>query len=550
MNNLLKKHFFKVILILVLAVSFFLRFYQLGVNPPSLDWDEASLGYNAYSILKTGADEYGNKLPLSIRSFDDYKPALYVYLDVPSVAVLGLNEVGTRFPSAALGFLSVVVIYFLTKEIFNTFDKDKKEKLGLLAAFFFGISPWALQFSRAAFEGNIGVFFFLFGFWLFLRAIKNPKLVFVSAISFVLSMYCYHSFRLVVPLFAFFCLIFYWKEIFAQKKYYLTSVIFALVLCIPIVLSFFGSSGSASRLSMVSIFSDPNTLGSSVNELQYDKSHGDLVGEILHNRRVVYSLAVAKAYFDQWNPDFLFFHGDGGRQHHAVDMGMLYLWDLPFILLGVYALLNRRNRAVLLLIVMFLIAPLPAAVSTGSPHPVRAIMMSPAFSIFTAVGIFFLFFNESKIKRKALLLIVTLLLALNFAYYLHQYYVHTPVEYGDFWQYGNKQAVVDAKSLETKYQKIIFTYKYDQPYIYYLFYNKIDPSWYQKHWDYLGTGQVERMRRIIGKYEFRDINWSQDSQLKNTLLIGSPDEIPANAKGLIDTINFPNGNVAYRIVGI
>ena len=112
MINFFKKHAFKILLVLVLCLSLFLRFYKINVNPPSLDWDEASLGYNAYSILRTGADEYGNKLPLSIRSFDDYKPAAYVYLDVPSVAVFGLNEFGTRFPSAFLGFLSVVLFIF------------------------------------------------------------------------------------------------------------------------------------------------------------------------------------------------------------------------------------------------------------------------------------------------------------------------------------------------------------------------------------------------------------------------------------------------------
>lgn len=548
MINFFKKHAFKILLVLVLCLSLFLRFYKINVNPPSLDWDEASLGYNAYSILRTGADEYGNKLPLSIRSFDDYKPAAYVYLDVPSVAVFGLNEFGTRFPSAFLGFLSVVVIYFLTKEIFANLEKDKAKKLGIIAAFFFGVSPWALQFSRAAFEGNVGVFFFLLGFWLFLKAIKNPKLIFLSAISFILSMYSYHSFRVVTPLFVFFGLLIYWKEIFASKKYYLVAAVLGLILCLPILLSFVGTSGSGSRLSMVSIFSDPNALGNSVNELQYDKTHGDKLAVLFHNRRVVYALAAAKSYFDQWNPDFLFFHGDGGRQHHAVDMGMLYLWDLPFILLGIHAILNRRNKGILLLLAMFLIAPLPSAVATGSPHPVRAIAMSPTFSIFAAAGIFFLATNLTKF-RKTLLLIIALLFIFNFAYYLHQYYVDTPVEYGDFWQYGNKQAVLEAKTLETKYQKIIFTYKYDQPYIYYLFYNKIDPAWYQTHWDNLGTGQVERMHRVIGKYDFRNIDWGKDSQLKNTLLIGSPDEIPANAKGLIDTIYFPNGNVAYRIVG-
>lgn len=244
----------KICLVIILALSFFLRFYKLNVNPPSLDWDEASLGYNAYSILKTGADEYGNRLPLSFRSFDDYKPPVYVYLDVPSIAVFGLNETGVRFPSALFGFLSVVVVYFLVKQIFETFENDKKEKLALISAFFWGVSPWSLQFSRAAFEANVGLFFFLLGFWLFLKALRNPKLVIVSVVSFVLSVYSYHSFRLIVPLFAVGCLVYFWKEVWHSKKYYLVAFVVALLACLPIALSFVGSSGSAARLSMVSLF--------------------------------------------------------------------------------------------------------------------------------------------------------------------------------------------------------------------------------------------------------------------------------------------------------
>ena len=82
----IRKVFFFIVLLAI-----FLRFYQLGKNPPHLNWDEAALGYNAYSLLSTGRDEYGKSFPLSFRSFDDYKPPLYVYLTIPSVAVFGLN---------------------------------------------------------------------------------------------------------------------------------------------------------------------------------------------------------------------------------------------------------------------------------------------------------------------------------------------------------------------------------------------------------------------------------------------------------------------------
>src|SRR3989344_7737190 len=158
---LFKKNIYLIILTFVFLLAFFLRFYNLGSNPPSLTWDEASLGYNAYSILKTGADEYGNKLPLSIRSFDDYKPPLYVYLTIPFVALFGLSEFSVRLPSAIIGALSVIVIYFLVKEFLQRWDKKHQELIALVSALFLAISPWQLQFSRGAFEGNIGIFFYI-----------------------------------------------------------------------------------------------------------------------------------------------------------------------------------------------------------------------------------------------------------------------------------------------------------------------------------------------------------------------------------------------------
>jgi len=90
----------KYLLVLILFIAALLRLGNLGGNPPGLTPDEAALGYNAYSILKTGRDEYGQILPVVFKSFGDYKPELYVYLTVPSVAIFGLTEFAVRFPSA------------------------------------------------------------------------------------------------------------------------------------------------------------------------------------------------------------------------------------------------------------------------------------------------------------------------------------------------------------------------------------------------------------------------------------------------------------------
>lgn len=543
--------FSNIIFLLILMVSVFLRFYQLGVNPPSLDWDEASIGYNAYSVLQTGADEYGNRFPLSFRSFDDYKPPVYVYLSVPSVALFGLNEFAVRLPAALIGIGAVAVVYLLVKEILLNWDKNKRECIALASAFFLAISPWHLQFSRAAFEGNVGMFFLILSLLFFFKSLKNKYLYLPFSASFVLSIYSYHSFRLVNPILLLVLLTLFYKQLIKQKILFVIALIIIVVFSAATYISFFSPSGSGARLSMVAVFSDPTLQMESAKNIVNAKKNNDFFGEIINNRRLIFIPTIIKGYFDHFNFDFLFLHGDGGVQHHAYNMGMLYLWDFPFIILGIIFLLKKIDKRILLLFILFLLAPIPAAITTGTPHPVRAIAMIPGFQIFSAVG--FILISLVILRRKYKPVIVTIgvviiiSLALNIKYYLKSYYISTPIKYGYFWQYGYKQALSYAKKNEERFENIIMTYGYDQPYIYYLFYNKINPIWYQKNWDYNGNGEADRFKRIIGKYTFRNIEYSKDINIKNTLFIGTPKEIPDSAT-VIRTIKFPDGKVAFKIV--
>lgn len=143
-------------LIAIIFIATILRFWDLGSNPPGLFVDEVSNGYNAYSILKTARDEYGNFLPLTFRAFGDYNPALSVYTLVPSIALFGLNDFAVRFPSAIFGVFTVLLTYFLAYQIL----KDQKIALG--ASFLLAISPWHLQFSRYDHEANFMLFL---AFW-------------------------------------------------------------------------------------------------------------------------------------------------------------------------------------------------------------------------------------------------------------------------------------------------------------------------------------------------------------------------------------------------
>src|SRR5690242_10066181 len=91
----------------IVLLALILRFYQLGSNPPSLNWDEAAWGYNAYALGIDGRDEFGVLLPYKyIESFGDFKPPLYAYLTILPVKLFGLTEFATRFASAAFGTLT------------------------------------------------------------------------------------------------------------------------------------------------------------------------------------------------------------------------------------------------------------------------------------------------------------------------------------------------------------------------------------------------------------------------------------------------------------
>ena len=92
----------------IVFLGFVLRFYALDKIPASLNPDEASLGYTAFSLLTTGADEHGKFLPLALKSFGDWKLPGYPYFSIIPVLIFGLNSFSTRFVSAIAGIFAVL----------------------------------------------------------------------------------------------------------------------------------------------------------------------------------------------------------------------------------------------------------------------------------------------------------------------------------------------------------------------------------------------------------------------------------------------------------
>ena len=531
-------------LLLIVVLATILRFYQLGQNPPSLDWDETAHGYNAYSILKTGRDEYGYRLPLSFRSFDDYKPPIYTYLVVPSIAVFGLNDFAVRFPSAFLGVLAVLFSYLMVYELF------KNRKIALLAAFFLAISPWHLQFSRVAFETNSAVFWSVLGTWAFLKGLRSQKIkmtcwMSLAALAFGANLFMYHNARVFIPIFTLILFLLFKDKLLQNLKYLVIPLIIVaifIITLIPIIASIAGQM----RFKGTTIFADVSPQFRASQLISQDEQAGQLViGRILHNRRFVYVPILIENYLSHLKPTYLFFTADMDR-HHAPQVGLLYLWDLPFILVGIYFLIKNRFdiKSKIIIFWWFLIAPIASAATWGVPHSLRSEIYLPTFQIFAAVGIYYIFLVTK--KNKLFISFAFLLLIINFLFYLHQYYVHMPIEYSKAWLYGRKEAALFTESIKDKYDRVIVSTKVDQPHEFWLYYLKYNPQKYLAEGGTVSGGFLED-RNKFDKYFFKPIDFDKQQKEAKTLFVGLPSDFPSNINAL-KVINYLNGEAAIYVV--
>ena len=563
----MKKKYVWIILIGIIILAAVLRLWQLGNIPPSPDWDEVALGYDAYSIIHTGRDEFGKFLPVVLRSFDDYKPALYAYLTIPSILMFGLNVFAVRLPSAVFGILSVLATYFLVKELFSTSSKEilntkykilNTEALALLSALLMAISPWSIQFSRVGFESNVGNVLNILTALFFIKGLKKPWMLFLSAFFAGSAIYVYQSEKVFTPLLVLVLALIYRKQLFSLSKKYLVSVVLlGLIVVLPMGLYIVTNRAALLRVTGTSIFSyQTELLKSDIQKLQRDQANNDKLGLILDNRRVIYAVTIVSGYISHFDPNWLFITGDISR-HHAPNVGILYLFEFSLILIGIYQLLfgNFNKKTKFTVFALFLIAPIPASITTGVPHAVRTLNFLPTWQIFAALGIVTTIQLLSNVKLKKLNLKILYIIGilyfmfsvLNFVYYLNQYFVQQNYYSSQDWQYGYQQAVDEVLLVKDKYKEIIISDKQpmDKSYMFFLFYLKYSPQSYQKIGE--SSSGSFAAHHSFGRYTFRPIDWQKDSLRRNVLYIGNPDEIPEGAA--MKTINNLDGTPAMRIAG-
>lgn len=554
-------------LLLIVILAFALRFELLSFVPPSLNWDEVSHGYNAYSILKAGRDEWGVSFPTIFRAYGDYKLPVYIYVTAVSEFFLGLNEVAVRIPSVIAGVATVFFTYLLVRQL------TRNKTISLISAFLVAVEPWDLLISRFASEANLSLSLIVAGTYFFVLGLKRKSWIFVfSMICFGLSVWTYNSARIFTPLFLIGLVVVFRDKvrgIFKNRKLCLFSLVAVALFFIPMFIQLIMPSGSA-RYQWVQILNQGSI--NKITDLRNNSTLPLMLKRVVFNKATYFASVFVTNYFSHFTPQFLFIKGGSDYQFNLPNWGLLYFVDAPFFIVGlIYLFKNlKKEKFSQIIFLWLLLGPVAASLTSESPHTLRDIVSLPAPMLVTAVGVytFFTWVYKRFQKESGKLIFVVLVIAYVFILgsSIETYGKKLLFDYRDTyswsWQYGYKEAVSYIKENYRKYDKIVITKKYGEPHEFLLFFWPWSPESYrndprlvrffQTNWYW-----VDRFDKFYfvndweiphdkGVFVLESKKEDVDCQGVKCLLVTSPGNFP-KGWSLKETINFLNGKPAFEI---
>ncbi len=566
----------KISLGLVLILAIFIRIWKIDKVPVSLFGDELDVGYQAYSIIKTGRDYMGNPFPLHFHSLAEWRTPLYLYGSIPTVYLFGISPLGVRLPAAIFGVLGVLAMYLLVRQVLKGVSHNAS-LIAIVASFLLAISPWHIQYSRAAFEVTELLFLLLLGIYFFLRSIeKNGAGLWLSVLFLILTAWTYSTAKLFTPLFMATIFLIFRDRIFSFPRMALfKAMAIGVVFGIPLIYStLFG--GGAQRFNYLSIFTDPTMEGdvgfARLNDAQVRARYGGgviskAVSRIIHNKYTFWGERIIDNYFSAFSFDFFFIRGDINLRHSIEGMGQFYKADIIGMLLGIvfFFFFFKGRKMVALILFWILIGVIPSSITRdGANHATRLILILPPFIFLISYGLVEAYARISKSTPKYSTIFVVALIVLmagNFLFYQHNYWVHNPWYSERWWHAGFKETFDEIRKVEANYDKIIISNANEPPLIFFLAWNHYPPEVFQKGLDeeYIsGFGLLKK----TGKYYFGQIGeegfyslpkYIQKGMLYvavqrevNTNLIMEPSKVPAGLK-LVKAISYPSGEPAYYL---
>ncbi len=470
--------------LLVLLAAAALRLVFLDAHPPGFFRDEADKGYTTYLLLEEGCDSTGRPYPLFVRSLRIATSALYQYIDIPFVALLGLNEYAVRLPAALAGCGAVLAVWLLAYRWWGM-------RAVFFVALFLAFSPWHVLLSRWANQSILLTLWIPLGVYAFDRFVdaERPNAKFLwgglTSLAFALALYTYAPARLFVPLLLIGLVVLSFHST-GRWSWHVYPLCLIGLLTIPLAHHVLFESGeSALRFRVISIFG-----ASTVWEMMY---------------------LFVKNYLAHLSPGFLFFGGDSNPRHSIGFPGQIQIYLLPLILLGLWHCFRRRGRTERFLLLWFFLFPVAAACTVeGIPHALRSVFGLPVLQLMAVCGIQGLGekpFSEWKPRNMRFarigwgiltmgLIVLFLLVCFHPATY--------PARSALYWQYGYRDAVGWWMEHRDEFPHAVVTGQSGYPETFFLFYGNLDPDvWLETHEipgvEFLSPGSTMRNRYRSGE---------------------------------------------------
>ncbi len=417
MKQRFKQRYKFLFIFLVIFIAVILRFYQLDKIPPGLLLDEASEGYNAFSLLHTGKDRYGESFPILFRSFGSYQAPLYTYLTIIPVYFFKNSIFSIHLVSAVSGVLLVIITI-----IFFNFKQKNKTGFQLMEPVLVAISPWAVFFSRIGTEASLGVTLFVLSFLLFYLSLKRLFIFPIAAFILGLSTHAYYSERLTSVLFLTGFFILFRKILFANKKILFLGLIVFGITQLPHL--FILSSGAFTRrLTQIDYVSE-----------QYFQGNSGMFHYIPFGRLIFIIREFLSHYLSYFSPRNLFFDPDPQGARSIPDISVFFGWMLiPFIFGLRWLFYNRSAPLIRMIILLVIISPIPASLTRDPFSSIRTLTFLWGMTLIIAFGANELLKYFSSIKFKALIFIIVISLSLAQLYLT--YFVL--LKYERFENYGS-----------------------------------------------------------------------------------------------------------------
>lgn len=525
----------KNIILILLLISSLIRLIGLNVVPPSPYWEEAALGYEAYSLLKTGRDHHGAAWPIvAFESFGDYKPTFYAYTIIPFITIFNLSVTAVRMPSVVSGIVIVVMIGLIIRELT---DKSKKHRSfanhwllsGLLVATF---SPWLILFSRGGWESNLATALLTSGVWTGLVAKKQTTaknwLLWMSATAtlLILALYTYHSARIIAPILGICLAVWQFQGQFNNlKKLWRPTILIAIwsVLLLSPFIRSLSSTEVTQRWQETSLLTDPSIIEASNRYQQFYDFHP--LARVVFHRYWFYAGAVLENGLLHASPAYLFLTGDTNLRHSTGWTGIFYPLDALLLLVGLITIWNKQKKLTMFLLFWIVLAIFPASLTRAAPHALRTLAAAPPLLIITGAGLArIILYLRSQFKFLPITSIVISAYLLQVGFFLIILFKIFPATAASEWQYGYQQLVSAIHTHQQTNEPVTITREQGRPAMYYWFYSKTDPHLVQ---------QADReVARDQGEYlEFQNMSFPRGLTGEETGLIASS---PHEADKILD----------------